>query len=29
LRIHETHLLMLHALCDAVDHQLLGELETD
>lgn len=29
LRIHETHLLMLHALCDAVDHQLLGELESD
>lgn len=26
-RIHETHLLVLHCLCDAVDLQLLGEQE--
>ena len=27
-RVTETHLLMLHCLCDAVDLQLMGELET-
>jgi D-sedoheptulose 7-phosphate isomerase len=26
-RIHETHTLVLHCLCDAVDLQLLGEQE--
>jgi D-sedoheptulose 7-phosphate isomerase len=27
-RVIETHLLVLHSLCDAVDLQLMGELET-
>jgi D-sedoheptulose 7-phosphate isomerase len=27
-RVVETHLLVLHSLCDAVDLQLMGELET-
>ena len=27
-RVAETHLLVLHCLCDAVDLQLMGELET-
>jgi D-sedoheptulose 7-phosphate isomerase len=27
-RIHETHMLVLHCLCDAVDLQLLGEQES-
>ncbi|MFO1340213.1 MAG: SIS domain-containing protein [Burkholderiaceae bacterium] len=26
-RLHELHLLALHALCDAIDHQLLGDAE--
>jgi D-sedoheptulose 7-phosphate isomerase len=26
-RVAETHLLVLHCLCDAVDLQLMGELE--
>lgn len=27
LRIHEIHLIALHALCDAIDLQLLGEAD--
>jgi D-sedoheptulose 7-phosphate isomerase len=26
-RVHELHLLVLHALCDAIDLQLLGDAE--
>jgi len=25
-RIHETHLLVVHALCDLIDHQLFGDI---
>ena len=28
-RVAEAHLLVLHCLCDAVDLQLMGELETE
>jgi D-sedoheptulose 7-phosphate isomerase len=28
-RVHEVHLLVLHALCDAIDLQLLGDAEPD
>ncbi len=28
-RIQEVHILALHCICDAVDHQLLGEQESD